>query len=116
MAAGYLLGRQDSLHCAEPSMAGGLSVKVEEHGEDCRRAGAGGGEIEARVAWPCGGRVLSRAALLLAWSETAAGIFPRSRLAARPNPSPRRVVYPTLRAVSAAEEQECAQAEAAEGQ
>jgi len=100
-----LLGRQDSPHCAKPGMAGGFSVKVEVHGEDCRLARMGGGGQEAGVAWPCGGRTSRsagcRAALLLAWSETAAGIFPRLRLAVRPNPSPRRVVYPTVRAVHA---------------
>jgi hypothetical protein len=37
----WLLGWQDSLHRAEPSMAGGFLVKVEEHGEDYRRAGLG---------------------------------------------------------------------------
>ena len=65
------------------------------------RTAGGGGGTEARVARPCGERVLGRTSLLLAWSETAAGIFPRSRLAVRPHPSPRRVVYPTVRAVYA---------------
>lgn len=55
--------------------------------EDRWRAGVGGGKEEARVAWPCGGgRVLGRAALLIAWSETAQDTCPRSRLAAGPRP------------------------------
>lgn len=41
MEAGLLLGRQDGLHRAEPGMAGGFSVKVQEQGED-------GGRVEAR--------------------------------------------------------------------
>lgn len=42
MRGGLSLGRQESLHCAEPGMAGGFSVKVEAHGEDGGRAGAEG--------------------------------------------------------------------------